>query len=105
MTDLFKSLQTFRAHLNDAHLEREEVIDGLKALRGLKAETMIPHIIPLLQHSTANVVRDAVRTLAELGNDDLVPFVEPLLNHPDSGVKGDAKNAIAKLMQKPSETQ
>lgn len=31
MTDLFKSLQTFRAHLNDAHLEREEVIDGLLA--------------------------------------------------------------------------
>lgn len=31
MTDLFKSLQSFRACLNNAHLEREEVIDGLLA--------------------------------------------------------------------------
>ncbi len=31
MTDLFKSLQNFRASLNNAHLEREEVIDGLLA--------------------------------------------------------------------------
>jgi MoxR-like ATPase len=31
MTDLFKALQGFRASLNTAHLEREEVIDGLLA--------------------------------------------------------------------------
>ena len=31
MTDLFKSLQNFRAALNTAHLERVDVIDGLLA--------------------------------------------------------------------------
>src|SRR6266496_6560349 len=46
----------------------QEVMDGLKSLRGLKAEAVIPDILPFLKHSNSYVIRDACRTLAVLGN-------------------------------------
>jgi len=77
-----------------------EIMDGLIALRGLKAESTVPDILPLLKHSHPNVIRDTCRTLAVLGNKDLIPQIEPLLNHPEPAVKKDAQDAIYKLRQK-----
>lgn len=77
-----------------------EIIDGLKALRGLKAASVIPEILPLLQNPTPNVIRDACRTLAVLGNKDLIPKIEPLLSHPHSAVQKDAQDAIFLLKAK-----
>ncbi len=78
----------------------EEVIDGLKSLRGLKSQPVIPEIKALLSHSTPNVVRDACRTLSEIGGKDLIPAIEPLLNHANAAVKKDAQDAIFKLKNK-----
>lgn len=78
----------------------EEVIDGLKSLRGLKSQPVIPEIKALLTHATPNVVRDACRTLSEIGGKDLIPALEPLLNHANAAVKKDAADAIFKLKNK-----
>lgn len=78
-----------------------EVMDGLIALRGLKAQSTVPQILPLLKHATPNVVRDACRTLAVLGGKDVIPSIEPLLNHPDAKVQKDAKDALFTLKAKP----
>jgi len=78
-----------------------EIIDALKALRGLKAAPIVPEIVPLLQHSSPNVIRDACRTLAVLGGKDLIPSIEPLLNHKVPAVKADAQDAIFQLKAKP----
>jgi len=78
----------------------EEIIDGLKALRGLKSQPVIPQILPLLNHATPNVVRDACRTLADIGTKDQIPAIEPLLNHANPAVKKDAQDAIFKLKSK-----
>jgi HEAT repeat protein len=78
-----------------------EVEDGLKALRGLKAPGAVPSILPLLRHPSANVVRDACRTLAVLGNKDTIPSIEPLLKNAEPEVMKDAKDAISKLRSKP----
>lgn len=78
----------------------EEVIDGLKSLRGLKSQPVIPEITALLTHATPNVVRDACRTLSEIGGKDLIPAIEPLLNHAHPAVKKDAQDAIFKLKNK-----
>ena len=78
----------------------EEVIDGLKSLRGLKSQPVIPEIKALLTHATPNVVRDACRTLSEIGGKDLIPAIEPLLNHANAAVKKDAQDAIFKLKNK-----
>jgi len=78
----------------------KEVMDGLIALRGLKAESVIPEILPYLKHSNSYVIRDACRTLAVLGKKDLIPNIEPLLNHSDPKVKLDAQDAIFKLRSK-----
>jgi HEAT repeat protein len=72
----------------------KEVIEGLKALRGLKAPDAVPEILPLLKDSTVNVVRDACRTLAVLGNKDTIPAIEPLLQHSDPKVQKDAQDAL-----------
>jgi HEAT repeat protein len=40
--------------------DKSEIIDGLKALRGLKAQSTIPEITPLLKHSDKNVIRDTI---------------------------------------------
>ncbi|MBK7997973.1 MAG: HEAT repeat domain-containing protein [Verrucomicrobia bacterium] len=78
----------------------EEIIDGLKALRGLKSQPVIPEIKALLDHPTPNVIRDACRTLSEIGGKDLIPAIEPLLNHANAAVKKDAQDAIFKLKNK-----
>ena len=75
-------------------------MDGLIALRGLKAQAVVPQIVPFLKHSNSYVIRDACRTLAVLGNKDLIPSIEPLLNHSDPKVKQDAQDAIYKLRSK-----
>jgi len=78
----------------------QEVMDGLKSLRGLKADAVVPEILPFLKHSNPGVVRDACRTLAVLGNKDTIPSIEPLLNDPNKAVQKDAQDAIYKLRSK-----
>lgn len=73
---------------------------ALKGLRGLKAQSIIPQILPLLQNHNAGIVRDALRTLAVLGDSSLVPQIEPLLNHPNSAVKKDAMECVTALKAK-----
>ena len=80
--------------------DKNEIIDGLKALRGLKAQSTIPEITPLLQSTNKNVVRDACRTLAVLGDKSLIPSIKPLLEVPDLAVQKDAADAIAILKEK-----
>ena len=80
--------------------DKGEIIDGLKALRGLKAQSIIPEIIPLLKHADKNVVRDSCRTLAVLGNKTLIPEIKPLLEYPDLAVQKDAADAISILKEK-----
>jgi HEAT repeat protein len=77
-----------------------EQIDGLKALRDLKATTAVADVLPLLKSSTPNVIRDACRTLAVIGNKDVIPSIEPLTKHSDAKVKADAEIAIAQLNAK-----
>jgi HEAT repeat protein len=76
------------------------VIDGLKALRGLKAQSAIPEILPLLKNANKNVIRDSCRTLAVLGDSSLIPSIKPLLTYPDLGVQKDAADAISILKEK-----
>ncbi len=78
----------------------EEVIDGLKSLRGVKSKPVIPEITALLNHPTPNVLRDACRTLSEIAGRDVIPAIEPLLNHAHPAVKKDAQDAIFKLKNK-----
>ena len=78
----------------------EEITDGLKALRGLKAPEAVPEITPFLKHANTHLIRDACRTLAVLGNKDLIPSIEPLLKHPEPAVQKDALDAIATLRSK-----
>lgn len=77
-----------------------EIMDGLIALRGLKAAEALPQITPLLNHSAPNVIRDACRTIAKLGNKEHIPLLEPLLKHADAKVQKDAQDAIFELKNK-----
>jgi HEAT repeat protein len=79
---------------------KDDIEDGLKALRGLKAQSTIPKIIPLLQNPDNNIKRDACRTLAVLGDRSLIPTLQPLLNYPDLAVQKDAADAISILKEK-----
>jgi HEAT repeat protein len=84
----------------------DEVMDGLKSLRGFKEpdainKTSIEQLVPLLQDENRHVVRDSCRTLAVIGNKDVIQSIEPLLKHRASDVRQDARNAIAKLSAKP----
>jgi HEAT repeat protein len=80
--------------------DKPTLTDGLKALRGLKAQSTIPKIIPLLQNPDLNIKRDAIRTLAVLGDKSLIPTIQPFVNHPDSAVQKDAADAIEILKAK-----
>jgi HEAT repeat protein len=102
-------LGAINADVSDADLKniatlltgnKDEMEDGLKALRGLKAQSTIPQIIPLLQNPDNNIKRDACRTLAVLGDHSLVPTIQPLLNFPDLAVQKDAADAISILKEK-----
>jgi HEAT repeat protein len=76
---------------------KDAVIDGLKALRGLESKSTIPQILPLLASSDENIKRDSCRTLAEIGDASLVPKIEPLLSDPNKKVQEDARDAISRL--------
>jgi HEAT repeat protein len=76
---------------------KDAVIDGLKALRGLESKPAIPQILPLLASPDENIKRDSCRTLAEIGDASLVPKIEPLLSDPNKKVQEDARDAIARL--------
>ena len=76
------------------------IVDGLIALRGLKAQSTIPQIIPLLQNPDLNVKRDSIRTLAVLGDKSLIPDIKPFLTYPDLAVQKDAADAIEILKEK-----
>jgi HEAT repeat protein len=80
--------------------DADAVIDGLKALRGLKAQSAIPEILPLLKNSNEHVLRDSCRTLAVLGDKSLIPDIKPLLEYPNAAVQKDASDAIYILKQK-----
>jgi len=80
--------------------EKPAVLDGLKSLRGLKAQSTIPKIIPLLQNPDLNIKRDSMRTLAVLGDKNLVPAIQPFLTFPDLAVQKDAADAITILKEK-----
>lgn len=80
--------------------DKNDKEDGLKALRGLKAQSTIPQITPLLQDSDLNIKRDAIRTLAVLGDKSLVPKIQPLVSFPDLAVQKDAADAIEILKNK-----
>lgn len=77
-----------------------EIMDGLIALRGLKAAEALPEITPLLNHKTPSVIRDSCRTIAKLGNKEHIPLIEPLLKHTDAKVQKDAQDAIFELKNK-----
>jgi len=76
---------------------KDAVIDGLKALRGLDSKSTIPEILPLLKSPDENIKRDSCRTLAEIGDASLVPKIEPLLNDTNKKVQEDARDAISRL--------
>jgi HEAT repeat protein len=80
----------------------DEAIDGLKALRGLKAPQAVAQIIPILKETNRhpNVIRDACRTLAVLGDKSTIREIEPLLNNPNPAIKKDAQDAIFALKAK-----
>ena len=80
--------------------EQREVMDGLIALRGLKAAEALPEITPLLNHAAPGVIRDACRTIAVLGSKEHIALIEPLLKHADPKVQLDAQDALFKLKAK-----
>jgi HEAT repeat protein len=79
---------------------KDAVIDGLKALRGLDAVSTVPQILPLLASPDENIKRDACRTLAEIGSPAVISKIEPLLSDPNKKVQEDARTAIARLKLK-----
>ena len=79
---------------------KDAVIDGLKALRGLNSKSTVPEILPLLSNPDANIKRDACRTLAEVADSSVIPKIEPLLSDPNKKVQEDARDAIGKLKLK-----
>ncbi|MBK9064287.1 MAG: HEAT repeat domain-containing protein [Acidobacteria bacterium] len=76
---------------------KDAVIDGLKALRGLDSKSAVPEMVPLLLNPDENIKRDTCRTLAVVGDASLVPKIEPLLSDPNKKVQEDARDAIATL--------
>jgi HEAT repeat protein len=80
--------------------DKSTIIDGLKALRGLKSKSVIPQMLPLLKNPDKNVIRDTIRTLAVVGDNSLVPTLKPFLEFPDLAVQKDAADAIGILKEK-----
>src|ERR1035441_4622320 len=66
---------------------KDAVVDGLKALRGLEAASTVPQILPLLASPDENIKRDACRTLAEIGSPAVIGKSEPLLADPNKKVQ------------------
>lgn len=103
-------LGALHAELDEAHIKDicallkstdvDEITDGLKALRGLKAPSAVAEVKPFLKHANTHLIRDACRTLAVLGNKDLIPDIQPLLSHAQPAVQKDALDAINTLRSK-----
>jgi HEAT repeat protein len=103
-------LGALHANVSDADLKniaalleaktKEEVMDGLKALRGLKAQSIAPQLVPLLQNADQNIKRDACRTLAVIGDKSQIKDIEPLLQSSEKAVVEDASKAIFALKNK-----
>ncbi len=74
-----------------------DITAGLKALRGLKAQSVALKMLPLLQHANDNVKRDTCRTLAVIGDKSMVKDIEPLLKSKEPAVVEDAQKAINAL--------
>lgn len=111
-----RSLGNYHATLNSDEVklilgfvrsaEIDDVMDGLKALRGLKEpaeieEKIAAELVLLLQDKEPHVVRDAIRTLGVVGNKETIPAIEPFLRHLKLDVKRDAREAITALEKKP----
>ena len=79
---------------------KDEVLDALKSLRGLKAQSVVPQIIPLLKNPDANIERDSCRTLAVIGDKSVIPDIQPLTQSPEAAVVKDANDAIFALKNK-----
>jgi HEAT repeat protein len=79
---------------------KDAVVDGLKALRGLDAASTVPQILPLLSSPDENIKRDACRTLADIADPSVISKIEPLLSDANKKVQEDARTAIAKLKMK-----
>jgi HEAT repeat protein len=79
---------------------KDAVVDGLKALRGLDAASTVPQILPLLSSPDENIKRDACRTLAEIADPSVISKIEPLQSDANKKVQEDARTAIAKLKMK-----
>jgi len=80
--------------------ETREVTDALIALRGLKAQSVLPQIRDMLKDGRPNVLRDTCRTLAVLGSKDDIARIQPLTKSENSAVAKDARDAIFKLEAK-----
>lgn len=103
-------LGALHAELSDADLKnlaamlnsqsKDEVLDALKSLRGLKAQSVEMQIVPLLKNPDANIERDACRTLAVIGDKSVIPDIKPLLDSPNKAVVKDANDAIFALGNK-----
>ncbi len=74
-----------------------EVVDALKALRGMPSRSEIPRMLPLLKHPDEHVVRDTCRTLGAVADAAVVPDLEPLLKSRNEEIRADAQAALAKL--------
>lgn len=77
--------------------DKREVMQALKGLRGLKAQSVASQLLPLLQNADNNIKRDACRTLAVIGDKSMVKDIEPLLKDKDKAVVEDAQKAINAL--------
>ena len=103
VTLTWDELQVFLGFIRSHDVD--DIMDGLKALRGLKEppdveEKISAEIMPLLKNEEIHIVRDAIRTLGALGNKNSLPAIEPLLKHTNSDVKKDAREAIAAIEKK-----
>lgn len=93
-------LQVFLGFIRSSNID--DVMDGLKALRGLKEppdieEKLAAEIVLLLKDKEIIVARDAMRTLGALGNKSAIPAIQPFLKHMRIDVKKDAREAIAAI--------
>ena len=89
---IFKQL--ISSHITDT------AMDGLKALRGMKAPQAVPMLLPLLKDGNEHVLRDTIRTLAVLGDESTIPYIKPFLHNNRIRVVGDAQEAIEALKAK-----
>jgi hypothetical protein len=103
VTLTWDELQVFLGFIRSHDVD--DIMDGLKALRGLKEppdieEKIAAEIMPLLKNEEIHIVRDAIRTLGALGNKNSIPAIEPFLKHMNYDVKKDAREAIAAIEKK-----